>query len=61
MRFIPSMLSEVLRDPARLDDPCYVAEPRFDGQRDQVHVAGGRTVAYSRRKLDLILAMGLGL
>jgi ATP-dependent DNA ligase len=55
MTFILPMLCEVLRDPSRLDDPRYVAEPKFDGQRAQVHVAGGRTVAaYSRRELDLL-------
>jgi ATP-dependent DNA ligase len=55
MKFIPPMLSENLRDPARLEDPRYVAEPKFDGQRAQVHVEGGQTVAaYSRRSLDLL-------
>jgi len=54
------MLSENLRDPARLEDPRYVAEPEFDGQRVQVHVEGGRTVAaYSRRSLDLLRHAGL--
>jgi ATP-dependent DNA ligase len=33
MTFIPPMLSEVLRDPARLEDSRYIAEPKFDGQR----------------------------
>jgi bifunctional non-homologous end joining protein LigD len=43
-----------------LDDRRYVAEPKFDGQRAQVHVAGGRTVAaYSRRRLDLLRDAGL--
>jgi ATP-dependent DNA ligase len=47
--FIPSMLCTTLRDLSRLGDPRYLAEPKFDGQRAQVHVAGGRTVAaYSR-------------
>jgi ATP-dependent DNA ligase len=55
MSFIPPMLCEILRDPARLEDRRYVAEPKFDGQRAQIHVAGGRTVAaYSRRELDLL-------
>jgi ATP dependent DNA ligase domain len=36
------------------------AEPKFDGQRAQVHVEGGRTVAaYSRRSLDLLRHAGL--
>ena len=60
MKFIPPMLSEILRDPARLEDSRYVAEPKFDGQRAQVHVDGGRTVAaYSRRSLDLLRHAGL--
>jgi hypothetical protein len=57
---IPPMLCEILRDPARLDDARYVAEPKFDGQRAQIHVAGGRTVAaYSRLSLDLLRHPGL--
>jgi ATP-dependent DNA ligase len=60
MTFVLPMLCEVLRDPFRLDDPRYAAEPKFDGQRAQVHVAGGRTVAaYSRRTLDLLRHAGL--
>jgi ATP-dependent DNA ligase len=60
MKFIPPMLSENLRDPARLEDSRYVAEPKFDGQRAQVHVEGGQTVAaYSRRSLDLLRHAGL--
>ena len=43
--FIPPMLCTTLRDPSRLGDSRYVAEPKFDGQRAQVHVTGGRTVA----------------
>jgi hypothetical protein len=43
------MLATRLEDPRRLADPPYVAEPKLDGQRAQVHVRGGRTVAcYSR-------------
>jgi hypothetical protein len=37
--FIPPMLCTTLRDPSRLGDSRYVAEPKFDGQRAQVHVA----------------------
>ena len=60
MTFIPPMLSEVLRDPARLEDSRYIAEPKFDGQRAQIHVGGGRTVAaFSRRRLDLLRHPGL--
>ena len=33
--FIPPMLCDVLRDPARLDDSRYAAEPKCDGQRAQ--------------------------
>ena len=58
--FIPPMLCTRLTDPRRLDDRRYVAEPKFDGQRAQIHVAGGRTVAaYSRRRLDLLRHAGL--
>jgi ATP-dependent DNA ligase len=47
--FIPSMLFTTLRDPLRLGDPRYMAEPKFDGQRAQIHVAGERIIAaYSR-------------
>jgi ATP-dependent DNA ligase len=60
MTFIPPMLCEVLRDPSRLDDPRYAAEPKFDGQRAQVHVVNGRTVAaYSRSGLDLLRHAGI--
>ncbi len=49
MSFIPPMLTTRLEDPRRLDDPRFVAEPKLDGQRAQLHVRGGRTVAcYSR-------------
>ena len=58
--FIPPMLCTRLTDPRNLDDRRYVAEPKFDGHRAQVHVAGGRTVgAYSRRRLDLLRHAGL--
>ena len=60
MTFIPLMLCTTLRDPSRLGDPRYVAEPKFDGQRAQVHVAGGRTVAaYSRAGRSLLAYAGL--
>jgi bifunctional non-homologous end joining protein LigD len=54
--FIPPMLCTRLRDPSRLGDPRYTAEPKFDGQRAQVHVAGGRTVAAYSRGGRLLLA-----
>jgi ATP-dependent DNA ligase len=58
--FIPPMLCTSLRDRNRLGDPRYVAEPKFDGQRAQVHIAGGRTIgAYSRRALPLLNHAGL--
>jgi ATP-dependent DNA ligase len=49
-----------LRDPNRLGDPRYVAEPKFDGQRAQIHVAGGRTLAaFSRPGRPLLAYPGL--
>jgi ATP-dependent DNA ligase len=58
--FIPPMLCTTLRDPSRLADPRYMAEPKFDGQRAQIHVAGGRTVAaYSRAGRSLLVQAGL--
>ncbi len=47
--FIPSMLCTTLRDASRLGDPRFMAEPKFDGQRAQVHVAGGHTLAIFSR------------
>jgi integrase len=58
--FISPQLCSTLRDPNRLGDPRYVAEPKFDGQRAQVHIVAGRTVAaYSRRGLSLLRHPGL--
>ena len=54
------MLCTTLHDPGRVGDPRYVAEPKFDGQRDQVHVATSRTVAvYSRLGRSLLTYPGL--
>ena len=54
------MLATRLEDPRRLADPRFVAEPKLDGQRAQVHVRGGRTVAcYSRPGLDLLRHAGM--
>src|SRR5262249_26679846 len=54
------MLSDRLTDPARLQDQRYIAEPKLDGQRAQLHVRQGRTVAcYSRRGLDLLRHAGM--
>src|SRR5262245_41925043 len=58
--FIPPMLCTTLRDPSRLDDPRYAAEPKFDGQRAQIHVAAGRTqAAFSRPGRSLLTYPGL--
>jgi ATP-dependent DNA ligase len=58
--FIPPMLCTRLRDPIRLGDPRYVAEPTLDGQRAQIHVADGRTVAaFSRPGRNLLGERGL--
>jgi ATP-dependent DNA ligase len=55
------MLSSRLEDPGLLADARYVAEPKLDGQRAQVHVVGGRTVrVYSRPGRDLLQHRGLG-
>jgi hypothetical protein len=40
--FIHPMRCTTFRDPSRLGDPRYMAEPKFDGQGAHVHVAGGR-------------------
>jgi ATP-dependent DNA ligase len=54
------MLSSRLTDRALLADPRYMAEPKLDGQRAQVHVVGGRTVAaYSRSGRELLRHRGL--
>jgi bifunctional non-homologous end joining protein LigD len=58
--FIRPMLCTTLPDASRRGDPRYVAEPKFDGQRAQVHVADGRTVAaYSRPGRSLLTHAGL--
>jgi hypothetical protein len=45
----------------RLGDPRYIAEPKFDGQRAQVHVAVNQTqAAYSRPGRSLLSSPGLG-
>ena len=55
MAFIPFMLCDRLSDPRQLEDRRYLAEPKLDGQRAQLHVAGGRAIAcYSRRERDLL-------
>jgi len=58
--FIPPMLATRLTNPERLVDPRYVAEPKLDGQRAQLHVERGRTTAcYSRPGLDLLRHAGM--
>lgn len=60
MSFIPPMLCSRLQDPGLIDDPRYISEPKLDGQRAQIHVADGRTVAcYSRPGRELISLPGL--
>ena len=57
---IPPMLCTTPLDLSRPGDPRYVAEPKFDGQRAQIHVANGRTVAaYSRPGRSLLPHAGL--
>src|SRR5262245_65438484 len=54
------MLCSRLENPARLADRRYIAEPKLDGQRAQVHIHGGRTVAcYSRPGRDLLRHPGM--
>jgi ATP-dependent DNA ligase len=48
------VLCERLADPACLADRRYIAKPKLDGQRAQLHVRGGRALAcYRRRGLEL--------
>jgi ATP-dependent DNA ligase len=54
------MLATRLEDPCRLADPRYIAEPKLDGQRAQLHVRAHRTVhAFSRPGSELIRLPGL--
>ena len=39
------MLCGRLQDPSLFDDPGYIAEPKLDGQRAQVHIERGGAVA----------------
>jgi hypothetical protein len=58
--FIPPMLATRLEDPRRLADARYIAEPKLDGQRVQLHVRGHRTVcAFSRPGRGMIRLPGL--
>jgi ATP-dependent DNA ligase len=54
------MLCERLTNVSRLAERGYIAEPKLDGQRAQLHVHDGRAVAcYSRRGLDLLEHAGM--
>ena len=54
------MLCERLTDPRRLADSRYIAEPKLDGQRAQLHVDRGKAVAcYSRKGRDLLRHPGM--
>src|SRR5262245_17087231 len=60
MPFIPPMLATQLEDPTRLGDPRYVAEPKLDGQRAQIHVRDHRTVhCFSRPGRELLRYPGM--
>lgn len=60
MPFLKPQLAFPLEDRAVLADPAYVAEPKLDGQRAQVHVADGQTVAcYSRTGRDMLRETGV--
>ena len=60
MPFIPPMLCSRLERLERLTERRYIAEPKLDGQRAQVHVRDGRTVAcYSRPGRDLLRRAGM--
>jgi hypothetical protein len=45
MPFIPPMLCSRLERLERLTERRYIAEPKLDGQRAQVHIRDGRTVS----------------
>ena len=53
--FIPPQLCTRVAGRSWLAAPGYVAEPKLDGQRIQLHIAGHRTVAaFSRPGRDLL-------
>jgi hypothetical protein len=47
MPFIAPTLATRFADPCPLADPRYIAVPKLDGQRAQVYVSAGRTVAFN--------------
>jgi len=54
------MLCERLANPRRLADRRYIAEPKLDGQRAQLHIQHREAVAcFSRRGLDLLRHPGM--
>jgi bifunctional non-homologous end joining protein LigD len=58
--FIPPMLATGLTDPARIASGRYIAEPKLDGQRAQVHVHRGRTAhVYSRPGREILTHAGM--
>jgi ATP-dependent DNA ligase len=58
---IPFMLCERLTDVRQLDPRFdFIAEPKLDGQRAQLHIAKGRAAAcYSRPGHDLLRHSGM--
>ena len=60
MPYIPPMLATRLEDLSRLADLRYIAEPKLDGQRAQVHVRGHQTAhVFSRPGRELSQLPGL--
>jgi bifunctional non-homologous end joining protein LigD len=58
--FIPPQLCTLVSGRQWLIAPGYVAEPKLDGQRIQLHVQGGRTVAaFTRLGQPLLQHRGL--
>src|SRR5262249_58485626 len=56
----PPMLCSGLERLERLTERRYIAEPKLDGQRAQVHISEGRVIAcYSRRGRDLLRHAGM--
>ena len=58
--FNPPMLATGVENPPRLADARYIAEPKLDGQRAQIHVRGYRTAhVFSRPGRELVRLPGL--
>jgi len=61
MTFVSPMLCFASRESGPGSDRRYIAKPKLDGQRSQVHIRDGRTVAcYSRPGRDLLRHPGMG-